>query len=149
MDSDSDSRSDAELLRTSARDPEAFGVFYDRHAATLLAYFQRRTACPESAADLAADVHPAVTTHERAVGYRDVLARAQLAAAFVLLAALDRDAVVADVDVTVADADVAAGVGVDAVGVGRLRRVADGDAADRDVVARQRSRGCSGSPAIC
>jgi RNA polymerase sigma factor (sigma-70 family) len=69
MDSDSDSRSDAELLRTSARDPEAFGVFYDRHAATLLAYFQRRTACPESAADLAAETFAAAFHARR--DYRD------------------------------------------------------------------------------
>jgi RNA polymerase sigma factor (sigma-70 family) len=55
MGSKYDGRSDAELLRRSARDPEAFGAFYDRHAATVLAYFQRRTACAESAADLAAE----------------------------------------------------------------------------------------------
>ena len=55
MGSKSDPRSDAELLHASARDAEAFGVFYDRHAATVLAYFQRRTACAESAADLAAE----------------------------------------------------------------------------------------------
>jgi RNA polymerase sigma factor (sigma-70 family) len=47
-----DRRSDAELLRASARDPEAFGEFYDRHAACLLAFFQRRIRCPELAADL-------------------------------------------------------------------------------------------------
>lgn len=50
-----EARSDAELLRRSGRDPEAFGAFYDRHAATVLAYFQRRTACAEDAADLAAE----------------------------------------------------------------------------------------------
>src|SRR3954454_2023384 len=55
MESEHDARSDVELLRRSARDPEAFGVLYDRHAATVLAYFQRRTACAESAADLAAE----------------------------------------------------------------------------------------------
>jgi RNA polymerase sigma factor (sigma-70 family) len=55
MGSNDDSRSDAQLLRASARDPEAFGVFYDRHGATVLAYFQRRTACAESAADLTAE----------------------------------------------------------------------------------------------
>jgi len=46
MGSEYDARSDAELLRRSGRDPEAFGAFYDRHAATVLAYFQRRTALP-------------------------------------------------------------------------------------------------------
>jgi RNA polymerase sigma factor (sigma-70 family) len=69
MDSESDSRSDAELLRVSARDPEAFGVFYDRHATTLLAYFQRRTACAESAADLAAETFAAAFHARRR--YRD------------------------------------------------------------------------------
>jgi RNA polymerase sigma factor (sigma-70 family) len=55
MGADYDASTDAELLRRSGRDPEAFGVLYDRHAATVLAYFQRRTACAESAADLAAE----------------------------------------------------------------------------------------------
>ncbi len=62
-------RSDAELLRASARDPEAFGAFYDRHAATLLAYFQRRTACAESAADLTAETFVAAFYSRRR--YRD------------------------------------------------------------------------------
>jgi ketosteroid isomerase-like protein len=34
-------------------DPEAFGVFYDRHVRMMLAYFYRRTASAELAADLA------------------------------------------------------------------------------------------------
>jgi DNA-directed RNA polymerase specialized sigma24 family protein len=48
-------RSDAELLRAAQNDPEAFAVFYDRHVRALLAYFYRRTACAEPAADLAAE----------------------------------------------------------------------------------------------
>lgn len=48
-------RSDAELLAASADDPDAFGVFYDRHARALLAFFYRRTASVEMAADLAAE----------------------------------------------------------------------------------------------
>jgi RNA polymerase sigma factor (sigma-70 family) len=36
-------------------DPEAFGVFYDRHIRGLLGYFARRTNDPEVAADLAAE----------------------------------------------------------------------------------------------
>jgi RNA polymerase sigma factor (sigma-70 family) len=36
-------------------DPEAFGVFYDRHVRALLGYFARRTADPEVAADLTAE----------------------------------------------------------------------------------------------
>src|SRR4051794_35243761 len=47
--------SDAELLRRAADDPEAFGQLYDRHVTQLLAYFQRRTADPQMAADLAAE----------------------------------------------------------------------------------------------
>jgi RNA polymerase sigma factor (sigma-70 family) len=50
-----DPRSDAELLRASARDPDAFGEFYDRHGSFLLAFFQRRIRCPEIAADLTAE----------------------------------------------------------------------------------------------
>ena len=69
MGSNGDPRSDAELLRASGRDPEAFGVFYDRHAATVLAYFQRRTACAESAADLAAETFAAAFHARRR--YRD------------------------------------------------------------------------------
>ena len=50
-----DQRSDAELLRAARRDPEAFGVFYDRHADAVLGFFVRRTACAQTAADLAAE----------------------------------------------------------------------------------------------
>ncbi len=52
-------RTDAELLRASARDSQAFAEFYDRHAAAVLAYFQRRVACPHSAADLTAETFAA------------------------------------------------------------------------------------------
>jgi RNA polymerase sigma factor (sigma-70 family) len=45
--------SDQELL--GCEDPEAFGVFYDRHVATLLGYFARRTGDAEAAADLTAE----------------------------------------------------------------------------------------------
>ncbi len=47
--------SDAELLAATTRDPEAFGVFYTRHAEALVAYLYRRVACAETAADLAAE----------------------------------------------------------------------------------------------
>jgi RNA polymerase sigma factor (sigma-70 family) len=50
-----DDRSDAELLRASAAEPEAFGLFYDRHAAEVLRFFYRRTACAQTAADLTAE----------------------------------------------------------------------------------------------
>ena len=45
--------SDDELLCSD--DPEAFGVFYDRHVKALLGYFSRRTFEPEAAADLTAE----------------------------------------------------------------------------------------------
>ena len=45
--------SDDELLSSS--EPEAFGVFYDRHVKALLGYFARRTFHPEDAADLTAE----------------------------------------------------------------------------------------------
>ena len=44
---------DDELLCSD--DPEAFGVFYDRHVKALLGYFARRTHDPEEAADLTAE----------------------------------------------------------------------------------------------
>jgi RNA polymerase sigma factor (sigma-70 family) len=44
---------DDELL--SSNDPEAFGVFYDRHVKALLGYFARRTYDAEEAADLTAE----------------------------------------------------------------------------------------------
>jgi hypothetical protein len=47
QDPGSDDRSDAELLRASAAEPEAFGLFYDRYAAEVLKFFYRRTACPK------------------------------------------------------------------------------------------------------
>jgi RNA polymerase sigma factor (sigma-70 family) len=48
---------DEELLASPGR--EAFGRFYDRHAAAVLAYFARRTRDPESAADLTAETFAA------------------------------------------------------------------------------------------
>ena len=47
---------DAELLRTSSSDPEAFGRFYDRYEAGVAGYFLKRVATPELAADLTAEV---------------------------------------------------------------------------------------------
>src|SRR3954471_12119201 len=74
MGSEYEVRSDVELLRRSGRDPEAFGVFYDRHAATVLAYFQRRTACAESAADLTAEAFAAAFRSRRRYCGRGVAA---------------------------------------------------------------------------
>ncbi len=50
-----DPRTDAELLRATEGDPEAFGVFYDRHVRVILAFFYRRTADPETASDLTSE----------------------------------------------------------------------------------------------
>jgi RNA polymerase sigma factor (sigma-70 family) len=46
---------DAELLSRTREDPEAFGVFYDRHEAVLLAFFWRATRRGDLAADLTAE----------------------------------------------------------------------------------------------
>ncbi|MEX2274752.1 MAG: sigma-70 family RNA polymerase sigma factor [Actinomycetota bacterium] len=47
--------SDAELLLRSTDRPEAFSMFYERHARDLLRFFARRTFDPETAADLTAE----------------------------------------------------------------------------------------------
>jgi RNA polymerase sigma-70 factor (ECF subfamily) len=46
---------DAEVLRLSRDEPEAFGAFYGRHAEAILRYFARRTLDPEAAAELTAE----------------------------------------------------------------------------------------------
>jgi RNA polymerase sigma factor (sigma-70 family) len=51
--------SDAELLLAARTSSEAFGVFYERHFASVLAFFRRRTAGPEEAFDLAAETFAA------------------------------------------------------------------------------------------
>lgn len=50
-----DPRDDETLLEQSHRDPDAFAVFYARHARTMLAYLAARTRDPEDAADLMAE----------------------------------------------------------------------------------------------
>jgi RNA polymerase sigma-70 factor (ECF subfamily) len=50
-----DGLADETLLGRATRDPEAFAVFYRRHAESTLRFFVRRTACPETAADLTAE----------------------------------------------------------------------------------------------
>jgi RNA polymerase sigma-70 factor, ECF subfamily len=52
-------RTDGELLRSAVRDPAPFGLFYDRHVEAILRYCHRRTGCPETAADLTAEVFAA------------------------------------------------------------------------------------------
>lgn len=48
--------SDEELIETSVRDPEAFGVFYDRHARHVFNFFVGALGDREEAADSTADV---------------------------------------------------------------------------------------------
>jgi RNA polymerase sigma-70 factor (ECF subfamily) len=50
-----DPRSDGELLVAARSDPEAFAVFYRRHARALLGFFRRRVATAEEAFDLTAE----------------------------------------------------------------------------------------------
>jgi RNA polymerase sigma factor (sigma-70 family) len=52
-------RSDTELLLAARTSSEPFGVFYDRHLASVLAFFRCRTAGPEEAFDLAAETFAA------------------------------------------------------------------------------------------
>jgi RNA polymerase sigma factor (sigma-70 family) len=54
---------DEELLASPGRD--SFGMFYDRHASAVLAYFARRTRDPESAADLTAETFAAAIVARR------------------------------------------------------------------------------------
>jgi RNA polymerase sigma-70 factor (ECF subfamily) len=54
---------DEQLLGSPGR--EAFGIFYDRHARSVLAYFARRTGDPESAADLTAETFAAAIIARR------------------------------------------------------------------------------------
>lgn len=57
---------DVELLRATARDPEAFAVFYRRHVDAILAYTLSRTRRGELAADLTAETFAAaLEQHER------------------------------------------------------------------------------------
>src|SRR5688500_14174441 len=77
--------SDEELL--SSDNPEAFGMFYDRHVRTLLAFFARRTGDPEVAADLTAETFASAIVARRryvasgspAVAWLFTIARRRLA----------------------------------------------------------------------
>lgn len=50
-----DQESDGDLLQRSATDAAAFAEFYDRHVEAVLAFFYRRTADAEVAADLTSE----------------------------------------------------------------------------------------------
>lgn len=52
-------RSDGDLLVAARHDAEAFGEFYDRHIARVLAFFRRRVPDAELAMDLAAETFAA------------------------------------------------------------------------------------------
>jgi len=54
--------SDTELLLDARTSPEPFGVFYERHVASVLAFFRRRVAGPEEAFDLTAETFAAALT---------------------------------------------------------------------------------------
>jgi RNA polymerase sigma factor (sigma-70 family) len=56
---DAERCSDAELLLAARGSAEAFGVFYERHFASVLSFFRRRTRGPEEAFDLAAETFAA------------------------------------------------------------------------------------------
>jgi RNA polymerase sigma-70 factor (ECF subfamily) len=56
------SNTDAELLERTAEDPEAFGLFYDRFEADVLAFFYRATRRADVAADLTAEVFASALT---------------------------------------------------------------------------------------
>jgi len=59
MDNVRSMHTDAELLRRSAIEPAAFGEFYDRHLAAILAFLAQRTRSTELAYDLTAEVFAA------------------------------------------------------------------------------------------
>src|SRR5512132_4662811 len=48
-------RDDAELILRSSREPELFGLLFERHAEAMRAYVARRTLDAESAAELVAE----------------------------------------------------------------------------------------------
>jgi RNA polymerase sigma-70 factor (ECF subfamily) len=54
-----DPRTDGELLVATAHDPDAFAVFYRRHARGVLAFFRRRVPNAEVALDLSAETFAA------------------------------------------------------------------------------------------
>lgn len=57
--SNGEQRPDSELLLAARTCSEPFGIFYERHFASVLAFFRRRVAGPEEAFDLAAETFAA------------------------------------------------------------------------------------------
>jgi RNA polymerase sigma-70 factor (ECF subfamily) len=80
-------RDDDALLLAAAEDPDAFAQFYRRHVGGVIAYFRRRTADAELAADLTAETFAAALAGRRrfapkrgpAVAWLYGIARRQLA----------------------------------------------------------------------
>src|SRR5207248_6934560 len=64
-----DALEDGDLLLLSARRPEAFVTFYQRHAKPVLRYFARRTLQPDAAAELTAETF--AEAYASRAGYRD------------------------------------------------------------------------------
>lgn len=56
-------QTDASLLAGSLRDPELFGVFYDRHLPAVTAYLHHNVRDREAVADLVAEVFAAALAH--------------------------------------------------------------------------------------
>jgi RNA polymerase sigma factor (sigma-70 family) len=56
---DEERRSDTQLLLDARSSAEPFGLFYERHFASVLAFFRRRVPGPEEAFDLAAETFAA------------------------------------------------------------------------------------------
>ncbi len=56
---------DDELLRRTRRDPEAFGVFYERHVRLVMGFLMRGTSDTERALDLTAEVFAAALAGAR------------------------------------------------------------------------------------
>jgi RNA polymerase sigma factor (sigma-70 family) len=71
-------RSDEELLAATARDPEAFGVFYRRHGEAVFRYLLFRTSSAEQAAELSAEVFTAALESSGRFKRMDIPARAWL-----------------------------------------------------------------------
>ena len=57
--SNAEHRSDSELLLAARTGSDSFGVFYERHVASVLAFFRRRVPGPEEAFDLTAETFAA------------------------------------------------------------------------------------------
>ncbi len=57
--SNAEERSDTDLLLAARTSAEPFGVFYERHVASVLSFFRRRVPGPEEAFDLTAETFAA------------------------------------------------------------------------------------------